>query len=192
MSAIPLMATVLAERLGKDAEGCAQLLREVLAEVSRRRWSALNVDEKAQLHHKLESARPIDEEPFPASVAATIPLSMLPFFVRRIRDDLAVARRAWHDAYESYQNALRGTTLKYHEQKHLQITAAEKKATLDPAVAALGQESRRLKDRVESFERAEANLLHELEVRLELVRAGVLPDPDAVPMTLRHADGQWE
>jgi hypothetical protein len=50
------------------------------------------------------------------------------------------------------------------------------------------------KSKTEAVERAEANLLQELEVRLVLVRTGVLPDPEAVrrwSVGVLHAAAAW-
>ncbi len=185
MSIIPMEAEILGERLGRDPKEMESLLREVLTEVSRRRWVAMSADEKQRLHEELERARSVDEEPFPADVAATIPLSMLPFFVRRVRDDLAVARGVWFEAYEGYQELLKKLTLRYYEQEGMQITVADRKAHVDPRVREASAHSLRQKKRLEALERAESNLLHELEVRLVLIRSGVVNDPEAVPMRLR-------
>ena len=179
-----VMAEILAERFDRDSAEMRTLLREAFAEVSRRRWAAMTPEEKQQIETEIERSRRGDEPPFPAEMVAHIPLSLLPFFVRRTREDLATARAVWSEAYQRYLEVQRTLTLWYHEQEHYQITAAEKKADIDPRVVEADKESRRFKAAVEQLERAESNLLQELEVRLVLVRAGVLPDPEAVPTNM--------
>ena len=184
MSVMPLFAEVLAERLGRDALEIEGVLHEALAEASRRRWEGLSPAQRADLEAELEAARDADAEPFPASDIVRMPLSLLPAFVRRARNDLAVARRAWQETQGAYQELLRRLTLWFHEEERLQITAAEKKAAIDPRVQAAAITALNMKQRVDALERAEGNLLQELEVRLVLVRAGVLPDPEAARATI--------
>jgi hypothetical protein len=121
----------------------------------------------------------VEERPFPPEMIAGIPLSLLPFFVRRVREDLSVARSAWQEAFGQYQEFHRSLTLWYHEHERLQITAAEKKAAIDQRVQEASRKSIAFKTKTEALEHAEANLLQELEVRLVLVRTGVLPNPEA-------------
>jgi hypothetical protein len=180
MSAIPTIAEVLSEQLGRSPVEIETLIREALAEVNRRRWRKLSPEERAELQEELERARSVNEQPFPSEDIARIPLSLLPLFIRRVREDLATAREVWREAFDRYQELARSRTLWYHEKEHLQITAAEKKATLDPRVQEAAKGSLDLKQRVDALERAEANLLQELEVRLVLVRSGVLPDAEAI------------
>ncbi len=145
-------------------------IREALAEVNRRRWRTLSPDERVELQGDLERARSANEQPFPSEDIAQIPLSLLPLFIRRVREDLATARQVWREAFDRYQELARSRALWYHEKEHLQITAAEKKATLHPRVQEAARGSLDLKQCVDALERAEANLLQELEVRLVLVR----------------------
>ena len=56
----------------------------------------------------------------------------------------------------------------------------EKKGAIDSRFQEASRKSLELKRTVEAVEHAESNLLQELEVRLVLVRTGVLPDPEAV------------
>jgi hypothetical protein len=176
-----VMSEILAERLERSPDEMGVLLKEAFAELSRRRWAALTPQEKEAVQAELENAKLSDQPIFPGEMVAHMPLSMMPFFVRRIREDLATARAAWLDAYQRYLELQKSMTLWYHEEKKYQITAAEKKADVDPRVMEVAAESRRLKSVVEQLERAESNVVQELEVRLVLVRAGVLPDPEAVP-----------
>jgi hypothetical protein len=180
MSLIPTLAEILAERLGRTPNEMQLLLREALAESERRRWQSLTAEERESLNEELERARDADEPPFPPEVITRIPLSMLPFFVRRVRDDLATVRKAWYETFANFNELSRSLTLWYHEHEKLQITAAEKKASVDGRVQDASRKSRALKDKVDALEHAESNLLQELEVRLVLVRSGVLPDPEAV------------
>jgi hypothetical protein len=156
------------------------LIREALAEVNRRRWRKLSPEERAKLQEELEQARSVNEQPFPSEDIAQIPLSLLPLFIRRVRENLSTARQVWQEASDRYQEVGRSRTLWYHEKEHLQITAAQKKATLDPRVQEAYRRSYELRLRVDALERAETNLFQELEVRLVLVRSGVLPDPEAI------------
>lgn len=179
-----VIAELLAERCGRDVQEMKQLVVEAFSEMTRRRWATLSPQERQGLEAALERARFHEEPPFPAEVVAHIPLSLLPFFVRRVREDLATARAVWWEAYGRYREIQRTLALWYHEERKLQITAAEKKADIDPRVVEASTESHRLKTIVEGLERAEAHLLEELEVRLTLVRSGVLPDPEAVPSNM--------
>jgi hypothetical protein len=180
MSAIPTIAEVLSEQLGRSPLQMESMIREALAEVNRRRWRKLSPEERAHLQEELERARSVHEQPFPPEDIAQIPLPLLPFFIRRVGEDLATARHVWRDAYDRYLELERSCALMFHEKGRLQITVAEKKAGLDPRVQEASKLSRELHERVHALERAETNLLQELQVRVELVRLGVLPDPVAV------------
>jgi hypothetical protein len=180
MSFVPALAEVIGERIGRSPEEMKHLIQEGLAEAERRRWQALTPEQRAEVHEEMERARSVEERPFPPELIAGIPLSLLPFFVRRVREDLATVRAAWQEAFAQFQEISRTLTLWYHEHERLQITAAEKKAAIDPRVQDASRKSIAYKTKLEALERAEANLLQELEVRLVLVRTGVLPDPEAV------------
>ena len=180
MSFVPAIAEVLAERFGCPTAEVESLIREGLAESHRRRWRTLTAEERAQLQGEIERARSVEEQPFPPDTVTRIPLSLLPFFLRRIREDLATARAVWQEAHARHQDTYTARTIWYYEHENLQITVAQKKASLDPRVQDIELQAGEYKRRVEALERAEQNLMQELEVRLVLTRSGVLSDPEAV------------
>lgn len=102
MSFVPTLAQVLSERLGRSPEEMSILIREGLAEAERRRWQALTPDQRDTLHAELERARSVDKRPFPPELITTIPLTLLPLFVRRVGDDLATARTVWQESFAQY------------------------------------------------------------------------------------------
>ena len=100
MSAIPTIAEFISEQLGRSPVEIETLIREALAEVNRRRWRKLSPEERTHLQEELELARPVNEQLFPPEDIAQIPLSLLPLFIRRVREDLSTARQVWQEAFD--------------------------------------------------------------------------------------------
>ena len=163
MSAIPTIAEFISEELGRSSVEIEVVDPRGPAEVNRRRWRNLAPEERTHLQEELDRARPVNEQLFPPEDIAQIPLSLLPLFIRRVREDLSTARQVWQEAFDRYQEVGRSRTLWYHEKVHLQITAAQKKATLDPRVQEVYRRSYELRLHVDALERAEANLFQERE-----------------------------
>lgn len=111
-------------------------------------------------------------EPIGLEAAHSVPLADLPKWIRITADQKAAISYEWSIAFGNYKERRGSLALYFHREKHLQITAAEMKADIDPHVIEIGDYSWRMKERIVAFENAERQLLQEFQVKLVLARAG--------------------
>ena len=113
-------------------------------------------------------------EPIGLEEAHAVPLADLPKWIRITADQKAAFTYEWSVAFGNYKERRGSLALYFHREEHLQITAAEMKADIDPHVIEIGDYSWRMKERIAAFEIAERQLLQELEVKLALARSGAI------------------
>jgi len=111
-------------------------------------------------------------EPIGLEEAHAVPLADLPKWIRITADQKAAISYEWSVAFGNYKERRGSLALYFHREEHLQITAAEMKADIDPHVIEIGDYSWRMKERIVAFENAERQLLQEFQVKLALARVG--------------------
>ncbi len=179
MSMVPALAEILGERLGRPADEMRALLRSSLQEMARRQWRSLTPAqvEARQLELQRQLRRGVPE--ITPKDIQQIPLSQLPAFARRAREIANRARRTWWAAYREYQRLLtqRESELR---KSGVSIKKARNHADRHTYIIEASERSLSLKERERHLETIADNALHELEVRIQLAKAGHLSDPELV------------